>query len=72
MKNDMFDRIEKSTDLNEILKVLADTHRYRYEQYTEVPICEIPHVIATTKRIPEWDPGVRRRDKNYRFLIRQQ
>ena len=69
--NAMFERIEKSKDLDEILKVLADTHRYRYDQYTEVPICEIPHVIATTKRIPKWNPGVRRRDKNLRTLIRQ-
>ncbi len=69
--NERFERISKSLDVPEISKLLAEIYRYAYDQYLMVPICEIPLKIATTKRIPKWDPGLHRMDNNYYGLIRQ-
>ncbi len=70
--NERFDRIGKSTDVAEISKLMAEIYRIAYDQYLMIPICEIPDKIATTKRIPKWDLGRRRMDRNYYELIRQQ
>jgi hypothetical protein len=45
---------------------------YTYDQYLVVPICDFNGMLAVTKQLPTWDLGRRRRDKNYRGLIRQQ
>ena len=69
--NEKFEKMEKSVDVAEVAKLLAEVYRYNYEQYSQIPICEIPEKIATTKRIPKWDPGNRRVDRNYNDLIKQ-
>ncbi len=69
--NERFDRIEKSLDTAEVARLLAEIYRYAYDQYLAIPICEIPDMIATTKRIPKWDPGRRQIDRNYYDLIKQ-
>ena len=69
--NEKFDRMEKSLDIREVSKLLVDVYQYAYDQYSKIPICEIPDKIATTKRIPKWDPGLRRNDRNYLDLIKQ-
>ena len=70
--NERFLRIDKSLDVAEISRLLAEIYRYVYDHYLLIPICEIPVKIATTKRIPKWDPGLRCNDRNYHDLIRQQ
>jgi ABC-type transport system substrate-binding protein len=70
--NERFERIKKSTDVAEISKLLAEIYRYAYDQYLIIPICEIPDVVATTKRILKWDLGHHSNDRNYYDLIRQQ
>ena len=69
--NERFERIEKRLDMNEISKLMVEIYRYAYDHYLMIPICDIPEKIATTKRIPKWDPGLRRGDRNYYDLIRQ-
>ncbi len=66
-----FQRIEKSMDIKEISRLLAEIYRYAYDQYLMIPICEFPEKVATTQRIPRWDLGRRRMDRNYYDLIRQ-
>ncbi len=69
--NARFERIEKSLDIDEISKLLSEIYRYAYDSYLMIPICEIPDKIATTKKVPQWEPGFRN-DRNYYELIRQQ
>ncbi len=69
--NSRFEKIEKSTDLSEISKLMAEIYRIAYDNYLMVTVCEIPDKIATTKRIPSWNTGLRRSDRNYYDLIRQ-
>ncbi len=69
--NQKYERIQKSMDFGEISRLMADIYRYAYDNYLMIPICEFPSKIATTKRIPQWDPGLRRRDRNYYDLIKQ-
>ncbi len=66
-----FEKIEKSMDIAEISRLLADIYRYAYDQYLLIPICELTDKIATSKRIPKWDLGIRSRDRNYYDLIKQ-
>jgi hypothetical protein len=58
-------------DIAEISKLLAEMYRYSYDQYLMIPICEIPDLGATTKRIPQWNLGHHINDRNYYELIRQ-
>jgi ABC-type transport system substrate-binding protein len=67
----MFDRGLKSLDMDEVTKIMGEIYRYVYDQYFWVNICEIDDTIITSKRIPKWDPGRRRNDRNFRDLIRQ-
>ena len=67
--NEKFERIEKSVNIAEISKIMAEIYRYTYDQYLMIPICEFPEKIATTKRIPQSNPGFRRTDRNF---IKQQ
>jgi peptide/nickel transport system substrate-binding protein len=69
--NQKIDRIEKSMDISEISRLMAEIYQYAYDNYLMIPICETFVEIATTKRIPKWDPGLRRNDRNYYDLIRQ-
>jgi peptide/nickel transport system substrate-binding protein len=68
--NDRFKRIEKSMDIAEIYRLMVEIYRYAYDNYLMIPICEIPDLIATTKKIPKWNPGLRN-DRNYYEMIRQ-
>jgi ABC-type transport system substrate-binding protein len=67
----MFDKALKSMDMDEVTKIMGDIHRYLYDQYYVVSICELDDMIATNKRIPKWDPGRRRNERNYNDLIKQ-
>ncbi len=69
--NERFERIEKTLDLAEALKLTTEIYRYAYDHYLIVPICELSELTATTKRIPKWNLGARRNDRNYYDLIRQ-
>ncbi len=69
--NKKFERIEKTLDVAEVVKLMAEINRYAYDHHLLMPICEFPDKIATTKRIPKWDPGQRRNDRNYHDLIMQ-
>jgi peptide/nickel transport system substrate-binding protein len=66
------ERASSTLDIAEMEKLLGEIYRYVYDQYLVIPICEIDNLIATTKRIPTWDPGLRRLNMDYRRLIRQQ
>jgi peptide/nickel transport system substrate-binding protein len=67
-----FQTIAKSLDITEVEKLMGEIHRYVYDNYLMVPIAGIPDKIATTKKVPKWDPGHHRRDTNYRGLIKQE
>ena len=69
--NERFDRINKSLNVDEISKLLVEIYRYSYDNYLIIPICELSELTATTKRIPKWNLGARRNDRNYYDLIRQ-
>jgi ABC-type transport system substrate-binding protein len=69
--NEKIDRIEKSLDIAEVSKLMAEIYRYAYDQYLMIPICETLDQIATTPKISKWDLGLRRMDRNYYELIRQ-
>ena len=66
-----FERIDKSLDLDEISKLMVEIYRYSYDHYLEIPICELNDLIATTKKIPKWNPGIRRNEMNIHGLIKQ-
>ncbi len=69
--DERFEKILNSVDLTEVSRLMGEISRYVYDQYIIIPICEIPDVIATTKKVPEWNPGSRRNDRNFSDLIRQ-
>ncbi len=50
---------------------IVDLYRYMYDNYVFVPICDIDDEIAVSKRVPKWEPGYRRNDRNYNDIIRQ-
>jgi peptide/nickel transport system substrate-binding protein len=67
----MFDKASKSLDPAEVAKLMVDVYQYIYDQYHYIPICGLDGVLATTKRIPKWDPGDRRNERNLRDLIKE-
>ena len=69
--DERLDRAVNSTDLAEVEKLMEEIYRYNYDQYLVVPICDLHGIIATTKRIPTWDPGLSRLNRNYRGLIKE-
>ena len=69
--NERFEKIEKSLDVAEIYKLMVEIYRYSYDHYLTIPICELDDMIATTKRIPKWNPGRRRNEMNLHDLIKQ-
>jgi ABC-type transport system substrate-binding protein len=69
--NEKIDRMDKTMNISEISKLMIEVSRYSYDHYLMIPICETFDEIATTKRIPKWDPGLRRNDRNYYDLIKQ-
>ncbi len=67
----MIEKAEKSLDPAEVLSLLGNVHRYAYQNYLDIPICDIGQDIATTRRVPKWDPGARRMGMNLNDVIRQ-
>jgi peptide/nickel transport system substrate-binding protein len=67
----MIERAEKSLDKAEVSRLIGDVHRYVHQQDIDIPICELSQDIATTKRVPKWDPGQRRMGSNINDVIRQ-
>ena len=65
------DKAAKSLDAAGVKTLIKEVYRYGYDQYLWIPICSINDEIATTKRIPKWNPSRRRNDRNYNDLIRQ-
>ncbi len=66
-----YKRASSTLDIAEIAKILGEVYRYSYDQHLMVPVCMINDEIATTKRIPDWDPGRRRMDRNINAIIKQ-
>ena len=69
--DECFKRATTTLDVAEVAKNLGEIYRYTYDQHLTIPICMINDEIAITKRIPEWDPGRRRNDRNINDIIRQ-
>ena len=69
--DDWLKRASNTLDMAEIAKILGEVYRYSYDQHLMVPICMINDEIACTKRIPDWDPGRRRDDRNINAIIAQ-
>ncbi len=69
--NERFERIDKSLNIAEISKLMAEIYQYAYDHYLTVPICELSELTATTKKIAKWDLGHRRQSRNYYDLIKQ-
>jgi peptide/nickel transport system substrate-binding protein len=67
----LFDKALKSFDMAEVTKAMGDIYRLLYDQYYDIAICELDDQIATNKRVPKWDPGRRRNERNYNDLIKQ-
>jgi ABC-type transport system substrate-binding protein len=67
----MFDKASSSLDMAEIKEITGEIYRYAYDNYLFIPIAQMDDEIATSKRIPAWDPGARRTDRNYTEIIRQ-
>jgi hypothetical protein len=42
-----------------------------YDNHIFIPICDINDEVAASKRVPKWEPGYRRIDRNYNDIIRQ-
>ncbi len=66
-----FKKAYSSLDEAEVAKILGEMYRVSYDQHLIVPICSINDEIACTKRVPDWDPGQRRDDRNYNDVIKQ-
>ncbi len=67
----MIDQTERSLDRAEIERIMVDLYRYMYDNFVFIPICDIHDEVATSKRIPKWEPGYRRGDRNLNDIIRQ-
>ncbi len=67
----MFDKISKSLDISEVEQYMGKMYRYIYDQYLIVPICEINSEYMVSKKIPEWDMGRGRWNRNYNDLIKE-
>ena len=69
--DEWFKKASSALDEAEVAKILGEVYRYAYDQHLTIPICMINDEIAFTKRIPDWDPGQRRDDRNYNDIIKQ-
>jgi peptide/nickel transport system substrate-binding protein len=69
--DDWLKRASNALDLAEVAKILGEAYRYTYDQHLMIPICMTNDEIAFTKRIPQWDPGLRRADRNINDIIKQ-
>ncbi len=69
--DEMLERAERSTDRSEVEKVVANLYRYMYDNYVFIPICDIDDEIATSKKVPKWEPSTRRNDININDMIKQ-
>ncbi len=69
--DEMLERAERSLDPAEVEKIVVGLYGYIYDNYVWIPICDIDDEIATSKRVPKWEPGNRRNDRNFNDIIRQ-
>ena len=69
--DEWYKKASSTLDMGELARILGEVYRYSYDQHYIVPICMINDKIATTKRIPDWDPGRRRTDRNINAIIKQ-
>ena len=69
--DEMIETAERSLDLTEVERISVDLYLYLYDDYVFMPICDISDESATSKRVPKWDPGLRRNDRNFNDIIRQ-
>ena len=70
--DEWFKRARNALDMAEVAKNLGEVYRYVYDQHMVIPLCSINDEIAVSKRIPDWDPGLRRDDRNINDVIKQQ
>ncbi len=69
--DEFYKRANSTLDMAEVVKIMGEIYRYSYDQYLMTPICNVNDEIAITKKVPEWNPGRRRQDRNYNDIIRQ-
>ena len=69
--DEWYKRATTTLDVAEVAKILGEVYRYSYDQHLTIPISMVNDEIAYTKRVPDWDPGRRRQDRNYNDIIRQ-
>ena len=69
--DEMIAKAERSLDSAEVEKIAVDLYRYLYDDYVFIPICDLHDEIATTQKVPPWDPGLRRIDRNINDIIRE-
>ena len=69
--DEWFKKASSTLNLGEVEKILGEVYRYTYDQHITIPISMVNDEIAFTKRVPKWDPGQRRDDRNYNDIIRQ-
>ena len=69
--DEWFKKASRSLDEAEVARILGEVYRYSYDQHLTIPICMINNEIAFNKRIPEWDPGQRRNDRNFNEITKQ-
>ena len=69
--NAMIKKLLITIDPAEVPRLIREFHRYEYNNYLTIPICDISQEVAANQRIPNWNPGTRPRDKNFNDLIRQ-
>ena len=67
----LIDQAERSLDRAEVERIMVDLYRYMYDNFVFIPVCDIHDEVATSKRIPKWEPGYRRGDRNLNDIIRQ-
>ena len=67
----ILEKASNSLEKGEVVRLIGIIHHYINQNYIDVPICDTNQDIATSKRIPKWDPGKRRMGFNLNDLIRQ-
>jgi peptide/nickel transport system substrate-binding protein len=67
----MIEKAQKSLDRSEVLRLVGDIHRYVNQNYIDIPVCSMDQGLASTQRIPRWDPGQRRMGNNINDVVKQ-
>jgi peptide/nickel transport system substrate-binding protein len=67
--DECFKKAKTTLDVAEVARNLGEIHRIAYDQHLTIPICMVDDEIASTKRVPDWNPGRRRDDRNFNDII---